>query len=154
MSTHLKLTVSQQRYLETIHNLCENHGHAHVKAIADALGYKMPTITEAIANLAEKGMVNYQVRKSVTLTEDGKRIALVLDENHQTLADFFKNILGVPSKRAEEIACGVEHVIDSRFRHRLAEFVRFLKEDIGSQDDNPILKFKKRYVSPKTIEKD
>ncbi len=141
----MKLTLHQQIYLETIHGLCKSHGHAHTKKIAEELGIKMPSVTEALRSLAEKDLINYQARKNITLTETGNKIASELEKRHNILADFFYNILGCPKTRSEEIACRVEHVIDEAFRERLAQFASFLREEMKSGDNDPIKEFQRRY---------
>ncbi len=142
----ITLTMNQQAYIETIHALCLEHHHAHTKAIAEKLGIKMASVTEAIRNLAEKKLVNYEVRKTITLTALGKRIAEELEKRHEILADFFHNILGCPKKRSEDIACKVEHVIDEALGKRLAEFALFLKHELPeSSGRNPIEEFQKLY---------
>jgi DtxR family Mn-dependent transcriptional regulator len=144
----ISLTVNQQTYLETIHDLCKEHKHAHTKAIAEKLNIKMASVTEAIRNLSEKGLVNYEVRKTITLTRKGKSLAEELEKRHNILADFFHNILGCAPKRSEEIACRVEHVIDEAFRKRLTEFAYFLKYEIPFKNGkDPIQEFQEKYNS-------
>jgi DtxR family Mn-dependent transcriptional regulator len=137
------ISLKQQRYVETIFELSKIHGHAHSKDIAETLGIKMASVTDAIKKLAEMGLVNYQARKSITLTDRGLEIALALDEKHLVLADFFNNILGCSPKRSESFACSVEHVIDEEFSDRLADFALFLKKE--SSGKNLISEFHKKY---------
>lgn len=137
------VSLKQQRYIETIFELSKVHGHAHSKDIADTLEIKMASVTDAIKKLAEKGLVNYQARKSITLTKHGLEIALSLDEKHHILADFFNNILGCPPKRSESFACSVEHVIDEEFSDRLADFALFLKKEPNGK--KLISEFQKKY---------
>lgn len=120
------LTLNQQIYIETVYSLCNSHQHAHIKAIAEKLGVKMASATEAVRNLAEKGIFNYQARKNITLTEKGLVIAEQLEKCHKKLAGFFHDILGCAPARAEKLACEIEHVIDEDFLTRIAEFTDFM----------------------------
>lgn len=66
-----KLTMKQQNYLEAIYELSDEQGQAHVKDIAEKLNKSMPSVTEAMRKLSEKGYVQYDVRRNVSLTDCG-----------------------------------------------------------------------------------
>ena len=106
------LSLVQQNYIETIHHLCEIHGHAHTKAIAEELNIRMASATEAVQTLSAAGYVNYSKRQAITLTEQGEVLAAELQKRHAILAAFFK-MIGSPDDVAEDAACRVEHNIDS-----------------------------------------
>lgn len=141
----IQLSLKQQSYIETIYELCKTHSHAHTKDIADKMGIKMASVTEAIQGLAEKGIINYQARLNMTLTQLGEDIALELDKRHLALADFFKNILCCSNEYSEDIACKIEHVIDDQFLQRLTDFVTFLRNELPANGTDPVEEFKKRY---------
>ncbi len=105
------LSLKQQNYIETIHYLCEVHGHAHTKAIAEELKIRMASATEVVQSLAVVGFVNYNKRQAVTLTAKGTKLAVDLKKRHDILAEFFR-LIGCDSEVAEKAACKVEHNID------------------------------------------
>jgi DtxR family Mn-dependent transcriptional regulator len=142
-----KLSLKQQIYLETIYDLSRSNGHAHVKSIAERLSVRMPSVTEVMRKLAEKKLINYNVRKNVSLTENGKKIAAELDKRHSVLADFYAKILGCPPSKAQTIACKVEHVVDSEFCDRLAGFASFIrdKEESGMELIKEFKEFYKKH---------
>lgn len=123
----MKTTNRQQKYLETIDELTVRHGHAHTKDIAEKLDVEMASVTEAVKNLATRGYLNYKSRKYAVLTEKGQKIADELSEKHAVLADFFKDILDCPEKRADEFACSIEHIVDDKFCNRILRLAAFLK---------------------------
>ncbi len=128
MSRILKtVTLKQQTYLETIYDLCLNDGHTHVKLIAEKLSRTMPSVTEVMRKLADKNLINYDVRKNISLTSTGWKIAKELDARHNILADFFCKILGCPFLKGQKIACEVEHIVDTHFCSRLADFIAFIR---------------------------
>jgi DtxR family Mn-dependent transcriptional regulator len=128
MEKFKNISLKQQIYLETIYDLSRGEGHAHVKSIADRLSIRMPSVTEVMHKLAEKQLINYDVRKNISLSDEGEKIAIELDKRHSVLADFFAKILGCPSSKAQSIACKVEHVVDSDFCDRLAVFADFFQD--------------------------
>lgn len=140
----IKLSLKQQIYIETIYELCQEHDHAHAKSIADELGVRMASVTGVLRTLSEKGLINYQPRQAVTLTETGKTFAGELAESHSILAEFFHDIMGCSKSRSDRMACKIEHVIDPEFRHRLSEFACFLKEKSGG-DKDILAEFKRYY---------
>ncbi|MCP3966313.1 MAG: metal-dependent transcriptional regulator [Lentisphaerae bacterium] len=140
-----KLSLKQQIYLETIYELSEEHGHAHVKDIAERLSNRMPSVTEAMRKLSTIGLINYDVRKNVSLTEKGEKIASELDKRHGVLADFFSKVLGCSRKKADDFACRVEHVVDSEFCDRLAEFASFVRAKADQGEHNIIKEFQETY---------
>ena len=107
----ISLSLTQQNYIETIHELCLTHKHAHTKAIAEKLNVQMASVTEAMLNLSTQGLVNYHARQPVTLTEKGINVAEKLYAKHKILADFF-TLIGCDSTQAEKTACRGEHIID------------------------------------------
>jgi DtxR family Mn-dependent transcriptional regulator len=139
------LTVGQETYIETIGRLCAEHGHAHTKAIAEALDVRMPTVTQALSLLAQKGYIHYEARKAITLTRTGQKFADELHRRHDLLNDFYYDILGLPKWKADEIACRVEHVIDREFADHLTDFYRFLTEELSSDSVKQVREFKNRY---------
>ena len=128
MEKFKNISLKQQIYLETIYDLSVSEGHAHVKSIAERLSIRMPSVSEVMRKLAEKKLINYDVRKNISLTPEGKKIAIELDKRHSVLADFFAKILGCPASKAQSIACKVEHVVDSDFCDRLAGFADFFQD--------------------------
>jgi len=111
MKTNKNLSTNMENYLEAMLLLQQEHGHAHIKDIAEKLQIKMPSVTEALRKLKKSGLVNYAQYSSVTLTGQGRRIANKLLSRHQILFNFLHNILRVDKKTAEKDACQIEHVI-------------------------------------------
>ena len=104
------LSLPQQNYIETVYELCLEHKHAHTKAIAEKLNVTMASVTEAVLALSNQGLVEYNPRQPVTLTDAGTKVARELHKKHRILADFFI-LIGCDKKKAEETACQVEHSI-------------------------------------------
>ncbi len=139
-----QLSLNQQNYIETIFELCLDHGHAHTKTIADSMGIRMASVTEAMQSLAAKGLVHYEARKNITLSAAGEEIARDLFKRHSVIADFFCNVLGCSRERANDAACRIEHVIDEKLQCRWAEFAQFIKEE-SEKGEDLIHKFQQSY---------
>ena len=75
MKIKTKLTPSLEDYLEAILNLESQYRVARVKDIAKTLEVQMPSVTGAVKNLKEKGLVNYEKNSFISLTDKGMEIA-------------------------------------------------------------------------------
>ena len=107
-----KLSASLEDYLEAIAELSAAEGHAHTKEIADKLGVKMPSVTEALKQLTDMGCIIYHTHHPVELTENGKIVANEIILRHKVLKRFFTEILGLSPAKAADTACHLEHVVD------------------------------------------
>ena len=59
-----------------------------------------------------------------SVTEEGVKKAKEVIKKHETLSEFFENILGVEHSLAEETACKIEHVIDNRILKKLEQHIK------------------------------
>ena len=119
-------------YLEALTTIIEKRGFAKVKDIADELSVSPSSVTEMFQKLKEKGYINYEKYRGVTLTKKGQNIALQTKKRHETLREFLC-ILGIPEDIANEDACRIEHVVNMETMKRLTKFVSFVQDS----DKNP-----------------
>ena len=117
-----KLSASLEDYLEAIADLSQEEGHAHSKEIAQRLGVKMPSVTEALRQLVDMGYIIYNVHYPVQLTATGKTVAMEILTRHRVLTRFFIEILGLSPDKAADTACHLEHVVDSDTIERFVIF--------------------------------
>lgn len=95
-----KLSENLEDYLETISSLSAGTGAARPSDIAAAMSVKRPSVTAALNSLREKGLVEYEKYKPVTLTKDGEAVAMNVRRKHRLLSDFFTGVLGVNASEA------------------------------------------------------
>jgi len=119
------LSASQEDYLEAILQLERTSRVARVSEIADQLEVSRPSVTGALKNLAARGLVAHARYGHVTLTGDGKRIALEVERRHIAIRDFLTGVLAIPSEQAETTACRLEHVLEPDI---LAHFVSYAEK--------------------------
>lgn len=123
----LKLSSQLEDYLETIAHLQDEALVARSKDIAERLGVSRATVTAALRSLADKGLVRYQPYSHITLTDQGVAIAREIIRRHETLNEFFRDVLQMSPEHASSNACRVEHAMDSQAMDRLVCFLAFLK---------------------------
>lgn len=113
------LSSSMEDYLEAIALLVEQQGHAHTKEIAEKLNIKMPSVSNALTALSERGLIHYQRHAPVSLTAAGAEVASVIRHRHNSLKRFFGELLLLDAREADAAACKVEHAIDEKVISRI-----------------------------------
>lgn len=121
------LSASLEDYLQVIFHLEQSNRVARAKDIADQMGVRRPSVTGALKILADRRLIHYSPYSSITLTGEGREIALDFIHRHRILKEFFTSTLQLDCEHAELNACRIEHAIDSIAVERLVRFVHFLK---------------------------
>jgi DtxR family transcriptional regulator, Mn-dependent transcriptional regulator len=137
-----ELTETMENYLEAIYTIIMKKNGVRVKDIAQVTGVKSSSVTIALRSLEKNGFIDYEPYGIISLTRKGNIHARQLTERHRYIKSFFMNILAVDARKAGDVACGMEHVLDQELFHR---FVKFLKFTYKSHNDDPawIEEFKK-----------
>lgn len=120
------LTESLEDYLEIIYQLVQNSKIARVRDIAIAKDVKTSSVTSALNRLAKEGLVDYQAREYVDLTDKGREFAFRIHQRHTFLKRFLVELLQVDEKTAEQDACSLEHAISLTTLERMASFIEFI----------------------------
>lgn len=101
---------SAEDYLERILMLRLKNGMVRSIDIVRELDYSKPSVSVAMKNLRNNGYIDVDREGTITLLEEGRRIAEKMYERHTLLSDLL-TALGVDPKTAAEDACRIEHVI-------------------------------------------
>lgn len=116
----LDLTDKSQDYLKAIYDHEERSGTpATLTKIAEVVGQKPSTASEAIKRLSSQNLVNHERYQGISLTEDGRRIALAMARRHRVLETFLVETLGYSWDEVYEEADVLEHAVTDRFLERL-----------------------------------
>ena len=117
---------SYQRYLDEIYNISRKKkgGWVTNKEIAESLKIEPPSVSGMLEKLKKKGLIKWEPRKSIRLTEKGKKIAKQLDESHSLLHQFFSKVLKIEDNDViEDLSCEIEHHITPDVKNSLKEFL-------------------------------
>lgn len=123
MANNRQLSESLEDYLETILELQETKTVARSKDIAEKLDIKRGSVTGMLKKLAQNKLINYEPYGYVTLTPEGKKIAVEIEKRHVFLKDFFHRILNIEADIAEKTACQIEHAMDKRTFKKFKSFI-------------------------------
>ncbi len=124
-----ELSSSLEDYIETILDLQNTNSVARVKDIADHLNVKRSSVTIALRNLSEKGLVNYTPYSVITLTAEGYRAAQAVRDRHDLLKKLFSGVLSIEPQVAESSACKMEHGMDQVVFTKMKLLLEVLDED-------------------------
>jgi Mn-dependent DtxR family transcriptional regulator len=121
-----KLTIEE--YVEVIYSIQEVNDIVHTNDVALKLGVNPASVTEMFIKLNKEGYLNYERYSGVTLTNKGKKIAVMLKNRHETLKHFLE-LLGVDKDIANDDACKIEHTVHPKTVEKLKKFVDFAEKE-------------------------
>jgi Mn-dependent DtxR family transcriptional regulator len=116
-------------YLEDILVLRQKLGSVRAIDVVKLTGYSKPSISRALGNLREGGMILVDKDGYITLTPEGEARAQKVYERHRVLTEFFA-LIGVPEEIASADACKIEHDISD------AAFLKIKEHLIDLQEGN------------------
>ncbi len=113
-----------EEYLEAIYDIERMEKRiAKTKDIARKLNVKPASVTEMISKLSEKGYVDYQPYRGVTLTKKGREIAEKIKSYHLIFEKFFTEFLELEEDISHEMSCKLEHVINDDVVEKLCALI-------------------------------
>ena len=121
------LSASLENYLEVIYLLIEENRVARSKDIAKKLEINRSSVTGGLQSLRGRGLINYEPYEFITLTKEGREIAANVVHRHNTLKEFFVDVLSIDEDEADETACRMEHGISKNIINRLMDFAHYFK---------------------------
>ena len=121
------ITPTMEDYLEAMYNLAKEKRVVRVRDIASKLDVKMPTVTNMLKSLGERGLIDYEKYEYLELTEEGSNIGQEIDHRHQILRKFLTDILKVDYNQADEDACKMEHAVSPATLEAFVDFMEFIE---------------------------
>jgi DtxR family Mn-dependent transcriptional regulator len=118
------LTQAEENYLKAILRL-ENSDSKNVSTtlIAKRLQTKASSVTDMLKKLSDKGFVNYQKYKGVTLSEKGKKTSADIVRKHRLWEVFLVEKLNYSWDEVHDIAEQLEHIKSDSLTDRLDAFL-------------------------------
>jgi DtxR family Mn-dependent transcriptional regulator len=123
MTGTIALSSAMEDYLEVMLELAEREGIIRVTDIAAALNIAKASVTQAVTNLKDLGMVTQERYGPVQLTSAGRECAVKVRQRHRLLRKFLIEVLGVNPRIAEKDACLMEHVVSPQTMEKLVSFL-------------------------------
>ncbi len=118
----MMLSAVMEDYLKTIYQLHQESDGERVRtsAIAEVLDVTPPTVTSMLSKLEERGLIEREKYKGVSLTTDGERVALEVIRHHRLLEAYLTEHLDFTWSEVHDEADRLEHHISEVFEERVA----------------------------------
>ena len=124
------VTTAEENYLKAIFKIAEKENKpANTMALARAMNSSPASITEMVKKISEKGLVNYEPYKGVTLTHEGSRLATALIRRHRLWEVFLVEKLRFAWHQVHELAEDLEHIHSEELVTRLDAYLNYPKFD-------------------------
>lgn len=122
---------TEENYLKIIYLLTERNNGNEVSTndLAEQTQTKAASVSDMLRKLAEKNLINYKKYQGVTLTQEGKWIALSVIRKHRLWEVFLVTKLGFGWDEIHEIAEQLEHIDSEDLTNRLDTFLGSPKFD-------------------------
>jgi DtxR family Mn-dependent transcriptional regulator len=120
------LTHSAAHYLMAIKNLLTERGYARVTDVARELNITRGSCSISLKPLKQRGLVTVDENKFLSLSEEGRRLAELVERNDEVLQSFMTDVLGIDKDQAEIDACKIEHLLSIETSVKMAEFLKFI----------------------------
>ncbi len=126
----MSASFTEENYLKAIFHLAGDHPQpVNTNQIAAALQTKAASVTDMLKKLSAKNLVEYERYQGVSLTEEGKTIALKIIRKHRLWELFLVEKLNFGWDEVHDLAEQLEHIQSVELVNKLDEFLGFPEND-------------------------
>ncbi len=116
------LSAVMEDYIKAIYMIENDTGErVGTSELAEYLGVTSPTVSSMIKKLEERGLINREEYRGVTLTEEGEIVALEILRHHRLLESFLTEHLDYDWADVHEEADRLEHHVSEELTAKIAE---------------------------------
>lgn len=115
-------------YLEELFLLESTGRNVTVTDLAERLKITKGTVTATIQKLAELELVKHERYGTLHLTDAGRRKGMTVFRRHEGFRAFFHELLGLDRDHSSEMACSMEHYVDSVTEERLYALLEYFRK--------------------------
>lgn len=120
------LSQAEENYLKAILKLSQKGGKSvSTNAIADELNTKASSVSDMMKKLSEKSLIHYVKYQGVSLTDDGKSLAVHIVRKHRLWEVFLVSHLNFKWDEVHDIAEQLEHIKSLELVNKLDTFLNF-----------------------------
>ena len=144
----MNFSTAEENYIKAIWRLQQSDANVTTNELAAELQTKPASVTDMLKRLSEKKLLHYAPYYGVTLTPEGKKLALNIIRKHRLWEFFLVEKLQFNWDVVHDIAEELEHVSSPELIERLDAFLGFPKAD---PHGDPILDSKCRMTRTNNI---
>ncbi len=124
------ITLTEENYIKAIYHLANNgENTVNTNAIAEAMQTKASSVTDMIKKLSAKNYTDYKKYQGVTLTAQGKRVAVNIIRKHRLWEVFLVEKLNFSWDEVHEVAEHLEHIKSEKLVDQLDAFLEYPTQD-------------------------
>jgi DtxR family Mn-dependent transcriptional regulator len=124
------ITLTEENYIKAIYHLGSNgEKTVNTNAIAEAMQTKASSVTDMIKKLSAKQYTNYKKYQGVSLTDNGRRVAVNIIRKHRLWEVFLVEKLNFSWDEVHEVAEHLEHIKSEKLVDQLDAFLEFPTHD-------------------------
>ncbi len=112
-------TQAIEDYLKAVFEIGGQQDRVGTTALAEHLGVTPASATGMIKKLAEMEFVRYEKYQGVSLTKEGRKVALEIIRHHRLVELYLVKALGVPWDKVHEEAEKWEHILSEDLEDRM-----------------------------------
>lgn len=117
-------SLTEENYLKAIYVLNQSSdSSASTNAIAERLETKASSVSDMLKRLKQKNLIHYKKYQAVSLTEEGKKIAISIIRKHRLWEFFLVENLKFGWDEVHELAEQLEHIQSTELTDRLNEYL-------------------------------
>ncbi len=120
---------SEENYLKAIYKLLEKEDVVYTGDIAAKISTRASSVTDMLRKLSRKGLVNYRKYNGVTLTPEGKKIALKIIRKHRLWEMFLVEKFSFGWDEVHEVAEQLEHIESEKLVLQVDKVLNYPKFD-------------------------
>lgn len=124
----LNYSTSEENYIKAIFHL-EKGGTVTTNELSAELKTKPASVTDMMKKLRDKKLVHYKAYHGFRLTNDGRKVALLIIRRHRLWELFLAEKLKFTWDEVHEVAEDLEHVNNKKLIDKLDEFLGFPRFD-------------------------
>jgi DtxR family Mn-dependent transcriptional regulator len=125
----LNYSTSEENYIKAIFHLQDMDGTVTTNELAAELKAKPASITDMMKKLKTKKLVHYQAYHGFRLSNEGKKVALIIIRRHRLWEFFLAEKLKFSWEEVHAVAEDLEHVSSKKLIDKLDEFLGFPRFD-------------------------
>ena len=126
------LSDTEENYLKALLRITGEQsgvGEAGTNQLAGKLNVRPATATDMLKKLKEKQLVNYEKYGKISLTDNGRNLAIAIVRKHRLWETFLFAKLGFSWDQVHDIAEQLEHIKSEKLVERLDKFLGFPQFD-------------------------
>lgn len=125
----LNYSTSEENYIKAIFHLQQDDGTVTTNEVAHELSTRPASVTDMMKKLKTKKLLHYQPYQGFRLSQEGKKVALLIIRRHRLWEYFLAEKLKFSWDEVHEVAEHLEHVSSKKLIDKLDEFLGFPRTD-------------------------